>query len=60
MLVTVEIAEVWGRIGRPAPLPLADGLMAATALVNDWTFATRNTKGVERTGVRLVNPFEPS
>jgi toxin FitB len=58
--VTVDIAEMWGRINAGSPLPLVDGLLAATALVHDWTFVTRNTADVERTGVRLLNPFEPS
>jgi predicted nucleic acid-binding protein len=38
-------------------MPVVDGLMAATAYVHDWTFVTRNTKDVERTGVRVLNPF---
>lgn len=56
--VSLEVAEVWGRLNATAPLPLADGLMAATALVHDWTLVTRNTADVERTGVRLLNPFD--
>jgi hypothetical protein len=56
--VTTDVAEEWGRLNVPDPLPLVDGLMAATALVHGWTLATRNTKHVERTGVQLVNPFE--
>lgn len=58
--ITPDIAEAWGRLNAVDPLPVADGLMAATALVNNWTFATCNTKDVERTGVPLVNPFGPS
>jgi toxin FitB len=56
--VTQDIAEVWGRLSAPAPLPVVDGLMAATALVHDWTLVSRNTKHVERTGARLLNPFD--
>jgi predicted nucleic acid-binding protein len=55
--VTAAIAEVWGRLIAGDPLPVADGLMAATALVHGWTFVTRNTADVVQTGVRLVNPF---
>jgi predicted nucleic acid-binding protein len=55
--VTVEIAETWGRLNAGSPLPVVDGLLAATALVHDWTFVTRNGADVERTGVRLLNPF---
>jgi hypothetical protein len=28
--------------------------------VHNWTLVTRNTTDVERTGVRLLNPFEKS
>jgi toxin FitB len=56
--VTSEIAEEWGRLNVPDPLPYVDGLLAATARVHAWTLATRNTKQVERTGVSLVNPFD--
>jgi toxin FitB len=55
--VSLEVAETWGALNATGPLPLVDGLMAATALVHDWTFVTRNTADVERTGVRLLNPF---
>jgi toxin FitB len=34
--------------------------MAATATVRNMTFVTRNTADVARTGVRLLNPFDPS
>ncbi len=51
-------AEEWGRINVPDPVSTRDGLMAATALVRGMTFVTRNTVDVERTGVKLLNPFE--
>lgn len=56
--VTAEVAETWGRLNVPDPVPVVDGLLAATALVHDWTFVTRNVADVRRTGVRLLNPFE--
>lgn len=56
--VDAKVADIWGRLAVPDPVPHIDGLMAATALAHDWTFVTRNTKDVERTGVRLLNPFE--
>ncbi|MBZ4194206.1 MAG: type II toxin-antitoxin system VapC family toxin [Candidatus Contendobacter sp.] len=52
-----QIAEHWGRINVPNPLPVVDGLLAATALVHDLTFVTRNVRDVERSGVKLLNPF---
>jgi predicted nucleic acid-binding protein len=57
--VTAEIAEEWGRLNVPITIPTVDGLMAATAKVHGLTFVTRNTSDVARTGVRLLNPFEP-
>lgn len=56
--VDLAIAERWGRLNVPDPLPVVDGLLAATALVHDLTLATRNVADVARTGVRWVNPFE--
>jgi hypothetical protein len=59
-LVPVDrlVAEEWGRMNVPDPLPVIDGLLAATAKVTGLTLATRNVGDVERTGVDLVNPFE--
>jgi predicted nucleic acid-binding protein len=56
--VTSEIAEIWGTLNVPDPVPIVDGLLAATALANGWTLVTRNIKDVDRTGARLLNPFE--
>ncbi len=56
--VTAEIAETWGKLNAPDPVPVVDGLLAATALVHGWTLVTRNVKDVDRTGVRVLNPFE--
>ena len=57
--VTAEVAEVWGRLNVPDPLPVVDGLVAATALVHGWTLVTRNVADVASTGVRLLDPFSP-
>ncbi|MCQ4046661.1 type II toxin-antitoxin system VapC family toxin [Streptantibioticus rubrisoli] len=43
-------------IGRPIDPP--DALIAATALANGWTLASRNTKHLDRTGAELVNPWQ--
>ena len=55
--VTTEIADRWGRLGVPAPLPVIDALLAATALEHDLILVTRNERDVERTGVQVLNPF---
>lgn len=57
--ITDDVVEEWGSLNVPDPLPVVDGLLAATAKVRGWTLVTRNTRHVERTGVRLLNPFEP-
>lgn len=56
--VTAEVAEEWGRMNLPDPLPVIDGLLAATAKVAGWTLVTRDTAGLVHSGVRLLNPFD--
>ena len=56
--IDLPIVEEWGRLGIPDPLPVVDGLLAATATVHGLTLATRNVKDVSRTRIRVVNPFE--
>ena len=56
--VTVDVAEAWGRLNVPDPLPVVDSLLAATGRVHGLTMVTRNTADIGRTGVPVVNPFE--
>ena len=58
--VTMEIAEEWARLTVPNPLPVIDGLLAATARVHGLTLVTRNTADFAATGVPLLNPFTPA
>jgi predicted nucleic acid-binding protein len=51
------IAEEWGRMNSPAPLPVIDSLIAATAKIHSLTVATRNARDFSRTGVSCINPF---
>jgi predicted nucleic acid-binding protein len=55
--VTLGIASEWGRQQLMQPVPVIDGLIAATARVHGWMVVTRNTKDFERTGARVLNPF---
>ncbi|MGH3721642.1 MAG: type II toxin-antitoxin system VapC family toxin [Pseudonocardiaceae bacterium] len=55
--VTAAVAQEWGRLNVPDPVPVVDGLLAATAKVHDWTLVTRNVGDVAGTGARLLNPF---
>ncbi len=57
-----SVADRWGRlaaiaVAAKAPLPVIDGLLAATALQHNLTLVTRNTKDVSNTGVPLFNPW---
>lgn len=56
--ITEEIAEAWGRMNASDPLPVADGLIAATAEIKNMIVVTRNVSDFERTGVKVLNPFE--
>ena len=49
-----------GRLSVPDPLPVIDGLLAASAKIRGWTLVTRNTADVAGSGVALLNPFEPA
>ena len=55
--VTMDVCERWAQLSVPDPLPIVDGLLAATALERNLVLVTRNVSDVERTGVALVNPF---
>ncbi len=55
--ITARIADAWGRMGVPNPLPIVDGLMAATARIHGLTIVTRNVGHFESAGVPVLNPF---
>ena len=55
--VNQAVAEQWGRLNVPDPVPTVDGLLAATALVHGLTLVTRNTRDVARTGVPVLDPM---
>jgi len=56
--ITLDIALRWGSLGIPDPLPVLDGLIAATALEHNLTVATRNVTDIARHGVLTVKPFD--
>jgi toxin FitB len=56
--VDADVAEEWGRLNVPDPLPVIDGLLAASAKVRGWTLVTRNLADLQHSGVALLNPFE--
>lgn len=56
--VSIETAETWGRLSAGRPRPVADALLAATALEHDLTLVTRNVADFKGTGVRVLNPWK--
>ena len=55
--VDAQVADTWGRISASRPVPVVDGLLAATAVVHAMTLVTRNVSDVEGLGVRVLDPF---
>jgi predicted nucleic acid-binding protein len=60
--VDKEVADRWGRIAgsaaaRRSPLPVIDGLFAATAQHHNLTLVTRNTRDIATTGVPAFDPW---
>jgi predicted nucleic acid-binding protein len=55
--VDEPIAEAWAILAVPDPLPLIDGLLAATVKVRGLTLVTRNVADIAATGVPVFNPF---
>jgi predicted nucleic acid-binding protein len=57
LAIELDIVEEWGWMSVPDPLPVVDGLIAATAKVRGLTLVTRNIADMERAGVSLLNPW---
>lgn len=55
--ITAAVADAWGRLSPHQPLPVSDGLIAATALEHKLTVVTRNVSDFKRSGVNTLNPF---
>ena len=60
--VTEAVAKRWGILEgecqtKGTPVRVADGLIAATALVHGLTVVTRNMRDFRRLGVHLIDPW---
>ncbi len=60
--ITEEIADRWGMIAglahaKKIPVPVIDGLLAATAIHHNLTLVTRNIKDMAHTGVEIFDPW---
>jgi toxin FitB len=55
--VTDEVVLKWGGLPLGRTIGVADALIAATAIVHGLTMVTRNARGFEECGVKLVNPW---
>jgi hypothetical protein len=55
--ITAAITDRWGRLSPNQPLPVSDGLIAATGLEHKLTVVTRNVADFQRSGVNSLNPF---
>ncbi len=58
--VDTTVAETWGAMSTIRPIPVIDGLLAATAMKHNLIFVTRNVADVEGLGIQILNPFTPA
>jgi toxin FitB len=51
------VSDQWGRMSAVRPIPVIDGLLAATAVTNGLTLVTRNDRNIAGLGAMVLNPF---
>ncbi|NUP61104.1 MAG: type II toxin-antitoxin system VapC family toxin [Nonomuraea sp.] len=56
--IIAAVAEEWGRMQATRPLPIVDGLIAATARAHDRILVTRNVKDFAGLDMKTINPFD--
>ena len=52
------VSDQWGRMCAIRPIPVIDGLLAATAATHNLTLVTRNDRDVDGLGATVLNPFK--
>ena len=62
LAIDQAVADRWGQLAggaaaKKTPIPVIDGLLAATALEHNLTLVTRNTRDIATTGVAAFNPW---
>lgn len=57
LAIDTAVSDQWGRMSAVRPIPVIDGLLAATALINHLTLVTRNDRDVAGLGATVLNPF---
>jgi predicted nucleic acid-binding protein len=55
--ITDGIALEWGRLAAERPRGMANGLIAATALVHTKIIVTRNVEDFSDVGIPVINPW---
>jgi predicted nucleic acid-binding protein len=51
------VSDQWGRMSAIRPIPVIDGLLAATAVTNGLTLVTRNDRDIAGLGATVLNSF---
>jgi len=54
------VSDQWGRMSAIRPIPVIEGLLAATAVSNGLTLVTRNDRDIAGLGAMVLNPFRIS
>jgi hypothetical protein len=57
--ITDGIALEWGRLAAERPRGMADGLIAATAVVHTKIIVTRNVEDFSDVGIPVIDPWNP-
>ncbi len=56
--ISAATAKLWGELSAQRPRPVIDTLLAATAIVHELTFVTRNTSDVPDFGLKVFDPWK--